>query len=918
MINHVLRLNGDWLADYLSDTPYIETAEPAICPESHSLTIIPVPGYWEDMGVLFETTGLHKKLKTNPLYTDQSYPQTGYCADLFLPNPVGCLVYRKSFALSEIPSKAELYIGGAQNTVSAWINGSYIGCHKGYSTPFSFPIPDDILALGENRVTLAVSNNRLQGYMGRPVSGLTSRAANECTGGIYGDVEIVSYPDGLQDLWVTVSADCQEFTVHTEGACQVKKCVAVWDAENCVGTWEIPAGSEAVTLSAEGFLTWSPDAPKLYQVTVTTDNQQLSCRFGVRRLTAEDTRLYLNGEPYYFRGICEHCYQYATVHPTRDKSYYIALVQKLKVLGFNAIRFHTWIPPYEYMEAADEVGILLEVETPNNTAADEWEEIIRFCRHHTAVNIYSTGNELQIDYDYEKHLSVCGDLVHSMTDSLFSPMSAMRGVEYMLTQADERVAEPFEYNPKRLAVLDGFSDLYNSYSLGLTSYDSSQGTQAVLDDRNRVYGKPLLSHEICIQGTYIDLSLEERYEDTRIGKTQFMSSVRTHLADKKLLHKADLYYKNSSKWQSLLRKQCFETVRRCHTFAGYDFLGDIDTHWHTFGYCVGMMNEFYELKPGETAENVLRYNSPSVLLADLPDVSFVSGQRAEIPIWVSYYDADAENAAVRVWLQAEGVTIAEKQVAVKNLKKGDLRELCRLDVTIPALEKAVCMQLCAELSGTASNCWELYGFPKTSDGGVDGDIIICDGCDIDTLEREMQAGKTVVIFGTEPFASVPTTFQLSIAGRTTGHLATVIAEHPLMDAFPHQGFCGKQFEKMLNGGSAVILDGAPDLHDPIVDIATTYKNAQREALLFAYRVEKGRLLCCGLHLSEDDPAAQWLKKSILSYVQSENFEPEAYLTAQQLRELCRQHTAVADGDTNRAVNRNDVTAQNAYKEDTEC
>jgi hypothetical protein len=182
----------------------------------------------------------------------------------------------------------------------------------------------------------------------------------------------------------------------------------------------------------------------------------------------------------------------------------------------------------------------------------------------------------------------------------------------------------------------------------------------------------------------------------------------------------------------------------------------------------------------------------------------------------------------------------------------------------------------------------------------------------------MQAGKTVVIFGTEPFASVPTTFQLSIAGRTTGHLATVIAEHPLMDAFPHQGFCGKQFEKMLNGGSAVILDGAPDLHDPIVDIATTYKNAQREALLFAYRVEKGRLLCCGLHLSEDDPAAQWLKKSILSYVQSENFEPEAFLTAQQLRELCRQHTAVADGDTNRAVNRNDVTAQNAYKEDTEC
>ena len=51
--------------------------------------------------------------------------------------------------------------------------------------------------------------------------------------------------------------------------------------------------------------------------------------------------------------------------------------------------------------------------------------------------------------------------------------------------------------------------------------------------------------------------------------------------------------------------------------AGFDFLGDINTHWHTFGYSVGMMDEFYRLKPGETVENVLRYNSAAVVLSDL-------------------------------------------------------------------------------------------------------------------------------------------------------------------------------------------------------------------------------------------------------------------------------------------------------------
>ena len=910
MNNNTLLLNGEWLADYLSDTPYTETDEPELCLSSDSLTAVPVPGYWEDMTELFQTTKLSQKLKINPLYTDQSYPQTGYCADMFLPNPVGCLAYGKSFALEEIPQNAELSIGGAQNTVSAWINGVYLGCHEGYSAPFSFEIPDGVLTVGENRVTLAVANNRLKGFMDRPVSGLTSRAVNECTGGIYGDVAICGFPDGLRDLWVTVSEDCQSFTVHTQGNCDIRKTVSVFYQDVCICTSHIPVGSHSVTLDASGMLRWTPDCPHLYQVTVTTENQSLSRSFGVRRLTAEGSRLYLNGEPYYFRGICEHCYQYAAGHPTAEKSYYITLIQKLKSLGFNSIRFHTWIPPYGYMEAADEVGMLLEVETPNNTSFAQWQEIVRFCRHYPSVNLYSTGNELQIDNDYEAHLCACAELVHHQTDSLFSPMSAMRGVEYMLAENDPRTDKPFEHNAERLKRIGAYCDLYNSYSLGLTSYDSSLGTRKVLDERNAIYGKPLLSHEICIQGTYIDLSLEERYQGTRIGKTRFMSSVRTHLADKGLLDRAELYYANSVKWQSLLRKQCFELMRRCQTFSGYDFLGDIDTHWHTFGYCVGMMNEFYELKPGETVENVLRYNSPTVLLADLPRVNFEAGETVTIPIWVSHYGTDLDCTTLHICASADETVIAEEYVPVGRLKKGELKELYQLCICMPVWEDAAQVKLTAELEN-APNAWDIYVYPKALDANASygEDMVICNGCGIDELEQNLNAGKTVVIFGTEPFASVQTTFQLSIAGRTTGHLATAIAKHPLADRFPHRGFCGKQFEAMLNGGSAAVLEGTPGIHNPIIDIATTYKNAQRQALLFEYGVENGRLLVCTLNLEERDPAARWLRKCILSYAQSDGFAPSAYLTAQALRRICAADAVAGACDSNRAVNKNDITVQ---------
>ena len=916
-MKHTISLNGTWLIDYLSNAPYVDTVEPEILlsPSKESATPCNVPGYWEDMSELFRTTTLHYKLQWNPLYTLQRYPQTGYCPDMVLPNPVGCFVYRKDITLDTVPDvETELSFGGVQNAVSAWINGHYLGRHEGYSAPFSFSIPKGILQVGENRITLAVSNIRLIGYKNWRISGLTTRAVNECTGGIYGDVEIRSFPDGLRDVWVTTAQDCSSFTVHTKGAQTHIRTVRIYDEETCLCTTEIAANQCEVSIDTDGYTYWSPDEPKLYKVVVSTASQELCCRFGIRRLTAKGTRLYLNGEPYYFRGVCEHCYQPYTVHPTRDKKYYRKVIKRLKELGFNSIRFHTWVPPYEYMEAADELGMLMQIDSPNNTLLDEWADILRFCRHYAAVNIYATGNELQIDDHRENHIRACAKLVHSETDSLFSPMSAMRGVEYSIRDA-EYATQPFLHNPKRLATVGEYSDLYNSYSLGLTSYESASGDHEVLDQRNAIYGKPLLSHEICIHGTYIDLSLEERYRGLRIGDTEFMSSVRRHLADKGLLDRANLYYRNSAAWQQLLRKHCFETVRRCNTFAGYDFLGDIDTHWHTFGYCVGMMNEFYELKPGETVENVRRYNSDAVLLADLPAcVNYESGSVAKIPILVSNYGKPIPKATLQIRVCENNKVLTKEEVQMNNVPAGEVKELYHFTFCMPSCEKPKKLQVKVSLLGGDADCenkWELYVFPKNSAPSskmlAEQNTVVCTSCNAKELTDYLAQGKTVVLFGTGPFASEDSSYQISIAGRTTGHLATVIAEHPLMQDFPNDGYCGKQFEAMLNESAAVVLDGLTIPHRPIIDIATTYKNARREAMLFEYRVGNGKLLVCSLHLAEQDPAAVWLKNHILSYSISETFQPEQTLSMAQLEALCAISSVDTEANCNQAMNKNDIT-----------
>lgn len=909
-----ITLNGNWTMEFLGGERYTSDAEPQF--EGYAIQNA-VPGYWEDMLDEFRKSPLHTKLCWNPLYTLQRYPQAGYVPDMALPTVLGTFAYKRDFYINEVPKiDSYLYVGGAQNTLSAWINGVYIGRHDGYSSEFTLSIPAFVLKTGINTITIVVSNTRQEGYKCRPVSGCTSRAANECTGGIYGDVEIRFDKCGVRDVYVSTARDLSSFTVFAVGAVKENVSVSIYDGNALVDEGEILKGNDSCTFATNKYSMWSPSSPKLYTAVISTPCGEISRKFGIRRLISNGIRLTFNGKPFMFRGICEHGYYPMTVHPPRDKKYYRAVIRKLKDLGFNAIRFHTWVPMAEYMEAADELGILIEVETPNNTTYREWEDIVGFTRLYTSVVMYSSGNEMVIDEDYIEHLRACAKLVHNESDSLFSPMSAMRGIEYH-SWGDCKVEEPFPHNPIRLAALGEFCDVYNTYSRGQTSYRSDGGDPAYLDVCNAIYGKPLLSHEICINGTYVDLSLAARYRGSRIADTELFSSVEKHLTEKGLIDRAPIYYRNSSEWQRRMRKHCFEICRRADTFAGYDYLGDIDHHWHTFGYCVGMMNEFYELKPGETVENVRRYNSDTVLLADLPrNVNYTAGERVEIPLLVSNYGEALDKATLTVRLSSRDKVIIRREIRLSGIPSGAITGLYTLAFTMPKFDTPAALKLKVTLSGgntDADNEWELYAFPKakpvvpTKKSEREGGLIVRDDISADELLRLMQSGRSVLLLSAGPFARLKNAFQISIAGRTEGHLATVIADHPLMKDFPHDGFCSWQFRDMMKDSHTAALDLPSAAFAPIIEIASSYKNARREAMLFEYKIGTGRLLVSTLNLTEGDPGARWLKARLIEYAASEEFSPEVSLTYRELVQLLSAERLTSGENSNAAQNMNDIT-----------
>ena len=903
-----LSLDGAWEMAY---RPYAH--ETVLMPEFKGVEVKnAVPGYWEDMVEEFRAAGIRDEFRINPHYVRQTYPIYNQAYDTTLPDIYGCFFYRRNFNLSAV-GRAVLSFEGVRNQVHVWINGRFIAFRAGFSTPFELPIDRDVLKVGQNEIVMAVSNNPNPGYCDF-VSGLTTRALFRSTGGVNGRLELRFLKSDISDIYVTTAKDLKTFTVHVSG--KDGYTYEILDGGRILAEGD---GRGDFTLSTAGYGFWSPENPKRYELRLKRGGDTVSRKFGIRRLVADGEKFRLNGKGVYLRGITEHCYFAETVHLPRDLDYYRRITKKRKELGFNFVRFHTYVPPAEYLDAMDELGMLVHMESPNFVTTSEFISIIDFARSHPSVVIYCTGNETRIDRIAEAYLEEVARQVHLRTDSLFSPMSALRAVEYYLMKGiDDIVEKPFRHDASRMARLAEYCDLFTSYQLGLMSYSSlnSEGPET-LDRWGDAYcGKPRLSHEICIDGTYADLSLEKMYpENSPILKTGMFSGLKEYMRERGVLERADEYFRNSSEWMRRIRKFTFEKIRAADRVAGYDFLGDINTHWHTFGYSVGMMDEFFRLKPGETVENVLRYNSAAVMLADLgSDFNFTAGTVKKVAFKISNYDSPVKGADMEVELvDSKGEKVFCRRTSGHDAPMSAVSALGEVELAFPRRplpEKYLLKVSLASGNFRAANEWELYAFPAPPAVTAEGLEILSGKVGADELKKALEAGKKVVLFGTGPFKSLPATFRITLAGRTGGNAATVVKRgHPALEGMPHDGFCGWQFRRLMEGAGAVQLEaGVP--FDPIVDIASAQKCIIRQAGLFEYRVGKGRLLVCSFNFDAKDPAAAWLRAKLIAYAGSDRFEPELALSPEQLDAVISAPLLSGQRrDPNRARNPNDPSSK---------
>ncbi|MCI8306498.1 MAG: leucine-rich repeat protein [Lachnospiraceae bacterium] len=398
-------------------------------------------------------------------FNDSSWYNVGLPHDFSIPywqdekHFTGYGWYRKTFNVEQewMGKRLSLDFAGVFHTAEIYINGTYVGEHRGGYTGFAFDITDYVRQ-GENTVAIRVNNIWQEDLA--PRSG-----EHMFTGGIYRDVNLVitspvhitwygtfvQTPEvSKEGSFVRMQAEVQ----NESGAPQnVRVAHKVYDADNkIVKSFEseprtIGAGDIYNFDNTSDYLSnphlWTPDSPYMYKVItdvyvdgVSVDRCETPLGFRWMEWTA-DEGFFLNGEHFWIDGTNAHqdhagwANAVTTAALKRD-------VAMIKEAGLNFIRGSHYPHSPAYAEACDEQGILFWSEAPfwctsawgegtsdgnskdylsdgypttgnpetearfEQSCLDSLRDMIRINRNHPSIIIWSMGNEAFFGENHDK------------------------------------------------------------------------------------------------------------------------------------------------------------------------------------------------------------------------------------------------------------------------------------------------------------------------------------------------------------------------------------------------------------------------------------------------------------------------------------------------------------------------------------
>ncbi|RPI26586.1 MAG: glycoside hydrolase [Acidobacteria bacterium] len=662
-----------------------------------------------------------------------------------------------------------------------------------------------------------------------------------------------------------------------------------------------PTGGEFEAGLPGDFEPWDEFNPVLYEVTATLLDSSRSVTFGRREIATQGTQFVLNGRKLFIRGTLECAIFPATGHPPVDVDSWKRIIRIAKAHGLNNMRFHSWCPPEAAFIAADELGFYFHVECSSwanqsttlgdGKPIDKWiyeeaDRILKAYGNHPSFLMMLYGNEpggKQHQAFLSKWVSHC-----RAKDSrrLYSS-----GAGWPQLPENQFHVAP---QPRIQAWREGLKSRINS---------KPPETRSDYRDYIASHSVPVISHEIGQWCVYPNFDEIPKY--TGYLKPKNFEIFRSRLEEHGMADQAKAFLLASGKLQTLCYKEEIESALRTPGMAGFQLL-DLHDFPGQGTALVGVLDPFWDSKGYVTPEEYARFCNQTVPLVRMSKRVFNSEETLETEIEVAHFGPSPLRAVVADWkvIDDAGRILLAGQLLPRDVPIDNAFVLGRVRVPMFNLGGPGRFKLVVGLDGTRfENDWDFWVYPAEADNRATPGIRL-----VRTLDEENLAALAT---GERVWLSIPPDrvapdsklgkielgfssifWNTAWTNRQAPHTLGILCDpkHPALTGFPTDFHTNWQWWYLMSPGrsSAMILDKLPVGLKPIVQVIDDWFTARRLGLVFEVKVGNGKLLVSSIDLEtglETNLVARQLRQSLLRYMESERFNPQVEVTAEQLRSV---------------------------------
>jgi beta-glucuronidase len=367
----------------------------------------------------------------------------------------GLVWYERKFDAHPHPGMRQFLRFGAVNyRATVWINGKQVGSHEGGFTTFAIEVTG-ALRDGENRIVVAADSQASATTLPPSVTDW------ENYGGITRSVRLIEVPATyVDDAWIRLTRDGRiAVDAKLDGANAANQAISLHIPElhlTLSGRTGADGSWSSSVAAPRALRRWSPDTPKLYDVTVASMGDTLADKVGFRTVATRGRQILLNGKPIYLRGISVHEEEIGpnpgrTITP--EAAHRLLSLVKDGLHG-NYVRLAHY-PHSEVMtREADRIGLLVWSEIPIywRVAFDNPQvlakarhmlaEEIERDRNRAAIIIWSIANETPISEARNNFLFTLADDVHRIDPTRLLSAALLTGRDTVDGHAEMILNDP--------------------------------------------------------------------------------------------------------------------------------------------------------------------------------------------------------------------------------------------------------------------------------------------------------------------------------------------------------------------------------------------------------------------------------------------------------------------------------------------